>query len=119
MEFYLGKCDVMYFWKSKRGWVFTVNYRAPRNVGEHWSSSPLFPECGNTGRYGSGEAMWSACLRESECKSWYVMLQLYKALVRLYMEYCVESGVTVEEGSVCTEESTEETHKDVVWIGGL
>lgn len=58
---------------------YTVNGRGLVNVVEQYiCKSPYFPECGNIGRH-VGE----------EYKSWDIMSQMYKLMVRLLLKYCM------------------------------
>ena len=95
MEFNLDKCKVMHFGRLNQGRTYSVNGRAlgrvteQRDLGVHVHSS-LKVESQVDRVVKKAFSMLGFIGQNIEYRSWDVLLMLYKTLVRLHLEYCVQ-----------------------------
>ncbi|PLS49478.1 hypothetical protein CYV29_15670, partial [Carnobacterium maltaromaticum] len=95
MEFNQGKCEVMHFGRSNSRVNYTVNGKVlgkidvQRDLGvQVHCSLKVATQVNRVVKKAYG--MLSFIGRGIEYKSWQVMLQLYRTLVRPHLEYCVQ-----------------------------
>lgn len=55
----------------------------------------------------------------TEYKTWKVLLQLHKKMVRLHSDYCVQFWLLGSRRDVIKQEDADKIHKDGAWIERL
>ena len=95
MEFNLNKCKVMHFGRSNSGGRYKINGKTIRSIDTQKDpgiqvhrSLKVAAQLEKVVKKAYG--MLAFIARGIEYKSWHMMLQLYRTLIRPHLEYCVQ-----------------------------